>query len=52
MMLAGFALAALAGKYPFGGDLRQQFLLFPFLVLCVAIFVEWMAGRLSDFVPS
>jgi hypothetical protein len=50
-MLAGFVLAALAGKYPFGGDLRQQFLLFPFLVLCVAIFVERMAGKLSPFVP-
>jgi hypothetical protein len=51
-MLAGFVLAALAGKYPFGGDLRQQFLLFPFLVLCGAIFVERIAGKLSGLVPA
>lgn len=51
LMLGGFALAAIAGKYPFGGDLRQQYLLFPFLVVCGAIFLEWMAGRLSGFVP-
>ncbi len=50
-MLAGFVLAALAGKYPFGGDLRQQFLLFPFLVLCGAIFVERIAGKLAGVVP-
>jgi hypothetical protein len=50
-MLAGFALAALAGKYPFGGDLRQQYLLFPFLVLCGAILVERIAGKLAGFVP-
>src|SRR6202023_1787112 len=51
MMLAGFVLAALAGKYPFGGDLRQQFLLFPFLVLCAAILGERIAGALRDRVP-
>jgi hypothetical protein len=50
-MLAGLVLAALAGKYPFGGDLRQQFLLFPFLVVCGAIFVQRVAGPLSGFVP-
>jgi hypothetical protein len=51
MMLAAFALAALAGKYPFGGDLRQQYLLFPFLVFCGAIVVERIAGKLSGLVP-
>jgi Dolichyl-phosphate-mannose-protein mannosyltransferase len=51
-MLAGLVLAALAGKYPFGGDLRQQFLLFPFLVLCGAIFAQRIAGRLSGLVPA
>ncbi|MDQ1469174.1 MAG: Dolichyl-phosphate-mannose-protein mannosyltransferase, partial [Bryobacterales bacterium] len=50
-MLAEFALGALAGKYPFGGDLRQQYLLFPFLVLSVTIFVETIVGKLSGFVP-
>jgi len=51
MMLAGFALAALAGKYPFGGDLRQQYLLFPFLVFCMAIAVERIAGKVSGVIP-
>lgn len=51
LMVAGFALSALAGKYPFGGDLRQQYLLFPFLVLCGAIAVERLAGPFGRFVP-
>jgi hypothetical protein len=51
MMLAGIALASLAAKYPFGGDLRQQYLLFPFLVLCLAIAVEHIAAGMSDLVP-
>lgn len=51
IMLAGFALSGLAGKYPFGGDLRQQYLLFPFLVLCAAIVVERLAGPAGRFVP-
>jgi hypothetical protein len=38
VMLGAIALAAVAGKYPFGGDLRQQFLLFPFLALCLGVF--------------
>jgi hypothetical protein len=40
IMLGAIALAGVAGKYPFGGDLRQQFLLFPFFILCAAVFVE------------
>jgi hypothetical protein len=40
LMLLEIAASAVAGKYPFGGDLRQQYLLFPFLVLCLAIFIE------------
>ncbi len=52
LMLAGFAVAAVAGKYPFGGDLRQQYLLFPFLVASGAIFVERIAGKLAHFVPG
>jgi hypothetical protein len=51
IMLLEFVLAALAGKYPFGGDLRQQYLLFPFLILFGAIVVESMAGKLSGMVP-
>jgi hypothetical protein len=52
MMLAGLVFAALAGKYPFGGDLRQQYLLFPFLVFCVAIGVERVARKMSGLVPA
>jgi hypothetical protein len=51
LILGGFVATALAGKYPFGGDLRQQYLLFPFLVLWVAILVERTAGQVSGFVP-
>lgn len=47
-MLTAIAVAALAGKYPFGGDLRQQFLLFPFFVLCAAI----LADRLTALMPA
>jgi hypothetical protein len=50
-MLVEIVLAALAGKYPFGGDLRQQYLLFPFLVLSIAIFVGLIAGKLEGLVP-
>ncbi|HEX4228848.1 MAG TPA: hypothetical protein VHZ07_09260 [Bryobacteraceae bacterium] len=44
-MLAQIAIASVAGKYPFGGYLRQQFILFPFFVLCAGI----LAGRLTLF---
>jgi hypothetical protein len=46
-MTIAIALSAVAGKYPFGGDLRQQFLLFPFFVLCAAI----LADRLTAAMP-
>ncbi len=52
LMLGMIALAALAGKYPFGGDLRQQYLLFPFLVLCGAIAMERLASAAGPFVPA
>ena len=47
-MLAEIAIMGVAGKYPFGGDLRQQFLLFPFFVLCAAI----LADQLTAFLPG
>lgn len=52
LMLAGFVFSALAGKYPFGGDLRQQYLLFPFLILSMAILADRIAGNLSRYVPA
>jgi len=51
IMLVEFVLAAVAGKYPFGGDLRQQYLLFPFLLLFGTIVVERIAEKLSAVVP-
>jgi hypothetical protein len=39
-MLAQIAVASVARKYPFGGYLRQQFILFPFFVLCAGILAE------------
>ncbi|MDP9055097.1 MAG: glycosyltransferase family 39 protein [Acidobacteriota bacterium] len=51
MMLAMIALAALAGKYPFGGDLRQQYILFPFFLLCLAIVLERLVAPIAARVP-
>jgi hypothetical protein len=51
MMLGAIALAAIAGKYPFGGDLRQQYILFPFFVLCLAIVVERAVAGFAPKVP-
>lgn len=48
LILAQLMLAGALGKYPFGGLLRQQFLLFPFLVLC-AFFIS---DRLFAAIPS
>ncbi|HTA41682.1 MAG TPA: hypothetical protein VK789_04490 [Bryobacteraceae bacterium] len=47
-MLAEIVFSAIAGKYPFGGDLRQQFILFPFFVLFTAI----LADRLTAPLPG
>jgi hypothetical protein len=45
-ILAEIMLAAVLGKYPFGGFLRQQFLLFPFLVLCAFLLPDRLAGAI------
>ena len=37
--------AAVAGRYPFGGFLRQQYILFPFLVLAAFALVDEIALR-------
>jgi hypothetical protein len=52
IMLGAIALAALAGKYPFGGDLRQQYILFPFFVLCLAIVVERAVQGFAGRIPA
>lgn len=46
IMLIAIIQSAVSGKYPFGGDLRQQFLLFPFLVICFAIASDQLTSRL------
>jgi hypothetical protein len=40
--------AAVAGRYPFGGPLRHQSLLFPFVILSVFIALDWLAARLPS----
>jgi hypothetical protein len=46
-MLFGITISGVAGKYPFGGDLRQQFILFPFFVFCAATFADRLAAPLA-----
>jgi multisubunit Na+/H+ antiporter MnhC subunit len=48
IMVAGGVL----GKYPYGGDLRQQFFLFPFTVLCGCILLDRIAAALRPKVAS
>ena len=42
----GFMLSSVVGAYPFGGLLRQQFLVFPFLVLATFLFLDRLASML------
>jgi uncharacterized membrane protein len=51
-ILVELAIMGVAGKYPFGGDLRQQFLLFPFFVLCAAILADRLTANLPGKVRS
>jgi len=44
--------AAIDGKYPYGGDLRQQFILFPLLVLSLAVAIEVAARYLARKAPN
>lgn len=46
-IIAQLAAFSLVGKYPFGGDLRQQYVAFPFLIFYGAIFVEHVAARVG-----
>jgi hypothetical protein len=43
IVAAGLALAAILDKYPYGGAMRQQSILFPFLVLTAALVVRDLA---------
>jgi len=44
LILAGIAAGGVLGKYPFGGELRQQFLIFPFAVLGGVILFDRLAA--------
>ncbi len=52
VILAGFAIGGVTGKYPFGGDLRQQYLAFPFLILAAAVFADRIAALVPGFPPA
>ena len=41
-------MAAIAGRYPFGGPLRHQFFLFPFVVLSALMALDRLAARLPS----
>ena len=40
LILGSIVGAAILGKYPFGGHLRQQFILFPFAIVCGSILCD------------
>jgi len=47
VLLAAMATGGVLGKYPYGGELRQQFFLFPFAILCGCILLDCIAAALS-----
>jgi hypothetical protein len=46
LMLGAIIASAILGKYPFGGNLRHQFILFPFAVLCGCIVLDRFASAI------
>ncbi|HLM99711.1 MAG TPA: hypothetical protein VK335_10540 [Bryobacteraceae bacterium] len=47
MLLAIIVAGGVLGKYPYGGELRQQFFLFPFVILCGCILLDRIAEALN-----
>jgi hypothetical protein len=45
-MLAAIAVCGILGKYPFGGHVRHQFILFPFAVMCGCIVLDRFANAI------
>ena len=41
-LIVALLAASVRGAYPFGGDLRQQFILFPFLLLTILLLLDSM----------
>ena len=48
IILGSIAISGILGKYPFGGYLRQQFILFPFAVLCAGVLLDRSAGAIRN----
>ncbi len=46
--LASIMASAVIGRYPFGGALRQQFFLFPFMVLCGSLLLDRVVAGVWD----
>lgn len=42
ILVSELAMGAVAGRYPFGGEMRQQSIIFPFLLLGMFALVDWM----------
>ena len=48
LMMAILMVLALGGKYPFGGELRHQYVLFPFLLLLLPLAMNVLWQRLPN----
>ncbi len=46
-LLSAIVAGGVLAKYPYGGELRQQFFLFPFAILCGCILLDRIAVALS-----
>ena len=44
--------ASVAGKYPFGGHMRHQYIIFPFAVLSTFLLLDRVAERLKRRIPQ
>ncbi len=48
LMTLQLMLVGVLDKYPFGGELRHQFLLFPFLILCACVLLDRLAAAIPQ----
>jgi len=46
--LVSIMASGVGGKYPFGGALRQQFFIFPFMVLCGSVLLDRVVSQIRD----
>jgi len=47
LLFSAMVAGGVLGKYPYGGELRQQFFLFPFATLCACVLLDRIAAALS-----